>query len=273
MEVPVLYAVGIDRGHHLRSLHHDRRRAGDALMRMIKGEVLPTTAWGNVAMLPHVMRQGSDDEPNRSLQARCRQMEAQGALCASLFVGFPHADIHNAGLSVVVTTDGDLTLAERLRDELLEAAWAQRAAFVYQLEPLAHSVARAKAMTAGPGFLLDHYDNAASGGPMDTTRVLAEIIRQELDDVAAFGIFDPLAVQQCIAAGIGATLTLRIGGKQHMPLCPEPSEALEVTGRVKTIVDGKYRAKGPMAAGTQQDMGHAVVLATGRVEIVPLTAK
>ena len=69
-------------------------------------------------------------------------------------------------------------------------------------------------------------------------------------------------------AGIGATPTLAIGGRLKMPMCPEPSEPLVVTGRVKTIFDGKYRAKGPMAAGTQQDMGHAVVLDTGRVEIV-----
>ena len=244
------------------------RRAGDALIRMIKGQAKPTTAWGNLPMLPHVMRQGTADEPNRSLQARCKAMEAEGALCASLFVGFPHADISNAGLSVVITTDNDMALAERWRDELLNAAWAQREAFVYKIEPLEQSVARAKAMTDGPVFLLDHYDNAASGGPMDTTRVLAEIMRQQLDNVAAFGIFDPAAVQQCIDAGIGATIRLSIGGKQKMPMCPEPSEPLQVTGRVKTIFDGKYRAKGPMAAGTQQDMGHAVVLDTGRVEIV-----
>ncbi len=254
-------------------MHATGLRAGNALVRMIKGDAKPATAWGRLPMLPHVMRQGSDDEPNRSLQARCREMEAQGAaLCASLFVGFPHADITNAGLSVVVTTDGDLALAERLRDELLDRAWAARADFVYRLEPLEESVARANAMTRstadGPVFLLDHYDNAASGGPMDTTRVLAEIIRQELDDVAAFGIFDPPAVQQCIEAGIGATLTLPIGGRQAMPMCPEPSEPIVVTGRVKTISDGKFRAKGPMAAGTRQDMGHAVVLDTGRVEIV-----
>ena len=244
------------------------RRAGDALIRMIRGQAKPTTAWGHLPMLPHVMRQGTADEPNKSLQARCQAMEAEGALCASLFVGFPHADIRNAGLSVVITTDNDQALAERYRDELLNVAWAQREAFVYRLEPLEQSVARAKAMTEGPVFLLDHYDNAASGGPMDTTRVLAEIIRQGLENVAAFGIYDPQAVQQCIASGIGSTLTLPIGGKLKMPMCPEPSEPLVVTGKVKTIFDGKYRAKGPMAAGTQQDMGHAVVLDTGRVEIV-----
>ena len=248
------------------------RRAGEALLRFIKGEVKPTTAWGRVPMLPHVMRQGTADEPNRSLQARCKAIEAEGALCASLFVGFPHADIHNAGLSVVVTTDNDLARAEAYRDELLHAAWAQRAAFVYQLEPLAQAVARAKALSdgpdAGPVFLLDHYDNAASGGTMDTTAVLAEILRQELDDVAAFGIFDPQAVRQCIAAGIGATISLAIGGKLAMPICPVASEPLRVTGRVRTLFDGRYRAKGPMSAGTQQDMGHAAVLDTGRVQIV-----
>jgi microcystin degradation protein MlrC len=249
-------------------MHATGLRAGNALMRMLEGQVRPTTAWDNVPMLPHVMRQGTADEPNRSLQARCKAMEGEGALCASLFVGFPHADIRNAGLSVVITTDNDLALAERLRDELLAAAWAQREAFVYKLEPLEHSVARARAISEGPIFLLDHYDNAASGGPMDTTRVLAEILRQRLDNAAAFGIFDPQAVREAIAAGIGATVTLSIGGKQKMPMYPEPSEPIEVTGRVKTIFDGKYRAKGPMAAGTQQDMGHAVVLDTGRVEIV-----
>jgi len=247
------------------------RRAGDALMRMLKGEVNPTTAWGNVPMLPHVMRQGTADEPNRSLQARAKQMEQQGALCASLFVGFPHADIPNAGLSVVVTTDNDMAKAEKLRDELLQQAWGAREQFVYRIEKLEDSVARAKAMTDskadGPIILLDHYDNAASGGTMDTTVVLAEILRQGLDNVAAFGIFDPQAVNEAIAAGIGAEVSLSIGGKLKMPMLPVESRPLQVSGRVKTIFEGKYRAKGPMSRGVRQDMGHAVVLDTGRVEI------
>jgi len=66
-------------------MYETGRRAGDALIRMIKRQVHPTTAWGNLPMLPHVMRQGTADEPNRSLQARTKAMEAEGALCASLF--------------------------------------------------------------------------------------------------------------------------------------------------------------------------------------------
>jgi microcystin degradation protein MlrC len=248
------------------------RRAGDILIRAIHGEIRPVMAWGNVPMLPHVMRQGTDDHPNRELQERCAVMASEGALAASLFTGFPHADIANAGLSAVVVTDGDKDLAERLRDELLDRAWVEREAFVYQIEPLQRALARARAMPAplpgeGPIVLLDHYDNCASGGTMDTTVVLGEILKAGLDNAAAFAVYDPEAVQEAIAAGIGATVTLSVGGKLAMPQIPGDSPPLEITGTVKTIASGRFRNKGPMGRGVLTDMGLSVVIDTGKVEI------
>src|ERR1700704_5382278 len=201
------------------------KRAGEILLKAMRGKISPVMAWGNVPMLPHVMRQGSDDHPNQELQARCAAMSAEGALAASLFTGFPHADISNAGLSAVVVTDGDRALAEQLRDELLEQAWQDREAFVYRIEPLEQSLARAKALPApaageGPIVLLDHYDNCASGGTMDTTIVLGAILREGLDNVAAFAIYDPDAVQQAIAAGIGSPGTPSPRGEEKMPGLP-----------------------------------------------------
>ncbi|MGE3783367.1 MAG: M81 family metallopeptidase [Alphaproteobacteria bacterium] len=248
------------------------RRAGEILLRAMRGEIRPVMAWGNVPMLPHVMKQGSDDHPNKELQARCAAMSREGALAASLFTGFPHADITNAGLSAVVVTDGDRVLAGKLRDELLDRAWADREDFVYKLEPLEQSLARAKSLEPpkpgeGPVVLLDHYDNCASGGTMDTTAVLAAILRAGLDGVAAFAIYDPEAVQKAIAAGIGAEVALAIGGKMAMPAIPGESRPLAVTGTVKTISNGRFRNKGPMGRGVQMDMGASVVLDTGRAEI------
>jgi microcystin degradation protein MlrC len=255
------------------------RLAGEILIRAIRGQVRPAMAWGNVPMLPHVMRQGTDDEPNKTLQERCRAMASGGALAASLFTGFPHADIKNAGLSAVVVTDGDQGQALRLCGRLLDEAWEARETFVYRVEPLADSVARAKALAAtaaagpaapgeGPIVLLDHYDNCASGGTMDTTLVLAEILRQGLEDVAAFAIYDPEAVQQAIAAGIGSRVTLRVGGKTAMPAIARESPPLTVTGVVKTVSNGRFRNRGPMQRGLEMDMGPSVVLDTGPVEIV-----
>lgn len=247
-------------------------RAGRALFRMMKGEVKPVMAWGNRPMLPHVMRQGTDDFPNKALQARAREMEESGeALAATLFVGFPHADIRNAGLSAVVVTDGDREKAERLRDELLDSAWDAREAFVYKIEKLEDSLRRAREIAEGPVVLLDHYDNCASGGTMDTMTVLGAIIEAGLDDVAAFAICDPEAVRRMIEAGIGATLTLPLGGKTDMPAIGRKGEPLAVTGRVKLISDGRFRNRGPMSTGVLMDMGPSVVFDTGRVEIAVIS--
>ncbi|MGE0417504.1 MAG: M81 family metallopeptidase [Acetobacteraceae bacterium] len=250
-------------------------RAARALLRVMRKDVVPTAAWGRAPMLPHVMAQGTHRFPNKDLQAMCASWEASGrALAASLFVGFPHADVEMAGLSAVVVTDNNPADAQAMVDELLSVAWNARRDFMFDIEPLETSVSRAKAM-AKPGelpvVLLDHYDNCASGGTMDTTDTLREIIRQDLDDVVFFGIYDPEAVQQAIAAGVGATVTLTIGAKLPMPQLPVASAPLTVTGTVQTISSGSFRLKGGLTPGLQIYMGTTVVLDTGKVQIVLLS--
>ena len=258
-------------------MHETGRRAGRALLALLAGKARPTMAWGRRDMLPHVMRQGSDDSPNRELQARCRAMEAEGALCASVFVGFPNADIEFAGLSAVVVTDGDAALAAKWRDELLDLAWQSRAKFVYTVEPLAESMARARAIAdaappgSGPVVLLDHSDNCASGGTMDTMTVLGAILDAGLDDVVAFAVFDPAAVQEMIAAGVGADVTLSLGGKLDMPAIGLAGVPRTVSGWVRLLCDGRYRNRGPMARGEMNDMGPTAVLDTGKVQIVVIS--
>src|SRR5688500_18199949 len=51
-------------------MHETGLRAGRALLALLAGRARPTMAWGRRPTLPHVMRQGSDDAPNRELQAR-----------------------------------------------------------------------------------------------------------------------------------------------------------------------------------------------------------
>jgi len=238
-------------------------------------EVRPPIAfksWGQVPMLPHVMRQSSLDSPNREIQARCQAIEAEGALAASVFVGFPHADIPIAGMSAVVIDPSDQARADRWRDELLAMCWEARQAFVYAIEPIDQSMARAQQLALNiakgkPIVLLDHYDNCASGGTMDTTAVLQAMIRADLQQAAAFAIYDPQAVEMLMAVGIGGTATLELGGKLEMPAIKQYGEPLWVTGRVKTLSDGQYRFRGPMARGERANMGPSAVLQVGGIEI------
>ena len=165
----------------------------------------------------------------------------------------------------------DLARAAACRDELLAKAWAGREAFVYQIEPLAQSLARARRMTDGPVVLLDHYDNAASGGTMDCMTVLRAILDMGLEDVAAFAIHDPQAVRSMIAAGVGNEVTLPLGGRIDMPAIGLRGEPLQVSGRVKLIFDGTFRNRGPAYQGVMMHMGPTVVLDTGAVEIVVIS--
>jgi microcystin degradation protein MlrC len=248
-------------------------RAARPIFAMLKGKARPTMAWGNRPMLPHVMRQGTDDFPNREIQALCKRMEAEGALSATFFTGFPHADIELAGSSAVVVTDGDQAKADALCKEILDLAWQNRAAFVYEIEPLEQSLARAQTMTEGPIVLLDHYDNAASGGSMDSMTVLKGILEAGLEDVAAFAVCDPEAVQAMARAGVGSTVTLELGGRTDMPSIGRKGEPLTVTGRVRLLSDGRFRNLGPMNRGVLNDMGPTAVLDTGKVEIVVVSTQ
>ena len=250
-------------------------RAANLLFDMLEGKCKPVTHWANAPMLPHVMRQGTDDFPNSQLQQRTVELEATSCLTASVFTGFPHADIHNAGLSAVVTTDGDQPHAIACVNELLDFAWRQREKFVYQAQSLPDSLELARQAEAengdGPVILLDHYDNTASGGTMDTTEVLKAVIEARLDDVAVFGFYDPEVVEQMITAGVGATVTVSLGGKLPMPALTIQSSPLTLTGEVKLISNGKFKARVAMSRGLTINMGRAAVLTVDGVDIAVIS--
>src|SRR6185437_5847997 len=134
------------------------------------------------------------------------------------------------GMSAICIADRDAAAARGAAERLMDAAWQRRDDFVYRHEPLEQAVARAKALIEGPVLLLDHADNVGSGGTEDVMTVLREVIRQDLEDVAVAAVWDPEAVRRMAAAGVGATVTLKLGGKTDMPSIERRGEPLEITG-------------------------------------------
>jgi microcystin degradation protein MlrC len=119
----------------------------------------------------------------------------------------------------------------------------------------------------GPVIVLDHYDNTASGGTMDTTEVLSAVLDAGLERVAVFGFYDPEVVEQMAAAGVGAMVTVALGGKLPMPALVEQSKPITLTGEVKLISNGKFQAQVAMARGLTMNMGKSAVLSVGSVDI------
>jgi len=245
------------------------RRCGEILLDSLEGRIEPVMAYGRLPLLAQTLRMGTADHPMGPLQAMTLEQEQQpGILAASVFGGFPMADIPVAGLSAIVVADGDRAAAEASRDRLLSWAWEQREEFIYRHEPIGQAIARAKGINDAPIILLDHADNVGSGGTSDSMVVIRELIRQGVEDVAVATVWDPAAVEAMRQAGAGATLTLDLGGKSPMPSIGVVGEPLRLTGRVRSLSDGEWIVRGPMYTGSRVRTGPTAVFETNGLLIV-----
>ena len=245
------------------------QRAGRTLMRALDGLIQPVMVWGSRPMMTSTLVHAPSRQPMKDIMDQAIAAEASGAVVnASVFGGFPHADIPHTSLSAVIVCDRRANQGRVLLDRLLGMAWDRREAFLYTGAPLAAQIAHARALGDGPIVLVDHGDNTASGGTQDVMSVIEETMRQGLDDVVAGPICDPAAVKRIVEAGTAAGVTLNLGGRIDMPQINLLGKPLTVTGKVTRISDGEFVVTGPMATGTRVSMGRTAVLDTGSTQIV-----
>ena len=93
-----------------------------------------------------------------------------------------------------------------------------RERFVYDSQAIQGAIGEARAKNESPIVLLDHADNCGSGGTQDVMAVIAAVLDAGLDDVIVAAVWDPEAVKEMQAAGVGATVTLPLGGKTNRKL-------------------------------------------------------
>jgi microcystin degradation protein MlrC len=241
------------------------REAATRLAEVASGRIRPTVAYRQPPMLPPIAGQLTTRGPMRRLYDLADAMEARPrVLSVSIFAGFPLADIQDAGLSIYVATDGDPALAEALADELAAAAWALRREFLHRALPIPDAVARALALDGRPVVLADIADNTGGGAGGDTTEILRELLRVGARSATVACLWDPAAVRACLEAGVGAHLTVAVGGKVD----PGHGAPLTVSGRVRTLSDGRFVHKGPMFRGLEGRLGPTAVLDVNDVKVV-----
>jgi microcystin degradation protein MlrC len=244
-------------------------RAARTLVRALDGQVRPVMVWGTRPMMTSTLVHTPSRQPMKDVMDLAIAAEGKGTILnASVFGGFPHADIPHLSCSAVLVCDGRTDEGEALRDRLLDLAWERRADFLYRGAPLAGQIAHARTLGEGPIVLVDHGDNTASGGTQDVMSVIEEVGRQGLHDVVAGPICDPAAVARIVEAGTVASVTLPLGGRIDMPQINLPGKPLTLTAKVTRITDGEFVVTGPMATGMRVRMGRTAVLDTGAMQIV-----
>jgi microcystin degradation protein MlrC len=246
--------------------HTDMPETGERAIRLlaatIRDEVTPVMAHTRLPLIaPNQAMVTTWDSPLKIAIDRARELERlPEILAASVFGGFPFADVPFGGISTVVVTDGDPALARESADELAGCCWQQREAFTIDPVPVAAAIAEAMAAPDGSVFVLaDIADSGASGTAGDGTAILQGLLDAGARSASFAQIMDPEAVAACVAAGVGTTVTLTIGGK-HDRLHGSP---VTVTGVVRLIHAGEFALAGPMGAGTTASRGTTVVLEIG----------
>ena len=239
--------------------------ATERLLDVIGKRLRPTAAVRKPPILPPLGSQGTARGPMRRLYDGATEMEKDPKVISiSIFAGFPHADIPDAGFGIYVVTDDDQALADRLADQLAATAWTHRHEFVHTALPVREAVAKALAAEGKPIVLADMADNTGGGAAGDGTEILRELLRVGARSAVVACLWDPQAVAECVKAGVGASVTLSVGGKVD----DRHGAPVRVTGVVRTLSDGRFVHKGPMARGLPGRLGTTAVLDVNDVKII-----
>jgi microcystin degradation protein MlrC len=187
----------------------------DLALRTLRAEIRPVMATFDCRMIDVFP---TSREPMRGFVDRMKALEGKdGILSVSLIHGFMAADVPEMGAQVLVVADGDRAKAGRLAEALGREIFALRGRVAMPMLSTDAGLARAAevaAKTPGkPVVLADVWDNPGGGVAGDGTLILRRMIERKLDNFALATIWDPIAVAFCRAAGEGARLQLRFGGK------------------------------------------------------------
>lgn len=170
-------------------------------------------------------------DPMRSFVDKLMQIERDDADVLSLSVvhGFMAGDVAEMGTRMLVVTNGKAEKGEALARELGLELFSRRGTYRMPEIDERQAVAQALAAPAGPVVIADMWDNPGGGTAGDATVVLEELIARNATDTAIGTIWDPMAVQICMAAGEGAEIPLRFGAKSG------PGTGRPIDGIVKVV--------------------------------------
>lgn len=247
---------------------HDRGVEAVALLReIIAGRLRPVTVMRRLPMLPYIVTTQEGFIP-AEVNAVCAELaQRPGVIDCSWFHGFPYADIAAPCPAVVCTTAGDLVLAERCADEVAQWIWTRRENFRPSFPSPAEGVAQALAAAHGPVVVNEYADNPGGGTPGDGTHLLRAVLdAQPAPGTCCFAsINDAAVVEQARQAGVGATISVSLGGKQGR----FQGEPLRVNAYVKAITDGRFiNRAGSMFEGVRFDLGAMCRLVIQGVDVI-----
>lgn len=174
-----------------------------------------------------------------------------GVVNLTILGGYGYADTPDSCMSVIVTTNGDLDLADKILKEMARAVWGKKED-ILNIRPIYlvdEGVKKAINSDESPVVLVDLGDDPGSSSSADSPAVLKSLIENKASN-CALTIRDPEVVEAGIKAGVGSEIEMLAGGKIDQRFY----QPIKVKGVVKTIDDGNYTIYGPTHGGWGRDV-------------------
>jgi len=231
------------------------RIAGDVLM----GDVTPVMSTFDCKMIDVFP---TSRQPMRGFVDKIKSIERSDPeiLSISVIHGFMAGDVPEMGTQIIVITNDNQEKGERLANKLGMELFSLRGKTLFPQLSVQEAVAEALKLDTGPAVIADVWDNPGGGTAGDATLILQEILDQGVSNVAFGTIWDPVAVQICLAAGEGAELALRIGAKS----APGTGNPVDCRVLIKKVVHDAQMRFGDSFV----PIGDAVAIEFNGIEVV-----
>ena len=233
----------------------------------VEGKVNPTMGLYDCRMIGMYL---TPFEPMRSFVDSMMAAEGKdGILSLSLAHCFPWGDVPTESAYMLAVTDNNPEQAKQLAEEWGQKFFALRHPLKMPSLPLNEALDKALALNDYPVVIADQADNAGGGAPSDSTFALRALLDRGVQNAAVAMMWDPIVVHMAMAAGVGATMQVRLGGKMG-PMSGDPLDlTVTVTGIVEELIQEWPQTEGVVRI----PCGNAVALHCNGIDIVVNTKR
>ena len=251
--------------------HVDMRQRGvesaKLLVNLLNGITKPVQALVQVPLAISIEQQLTANEPCISLYAYANQLSAEpGILALSIQHGFPYADVHEMGTSIIVVADGDYEKALSVAKKLEAYILVHKSSFVGKKNDIPSALNLIND-SAKPVCLLDMGDNVGGGGPANNSCIL-EAFEESKKYKYFVCMYDPQAVIDASSHQQGEQFELTVIGTGKDGL-----KTLKLNVKLLKISDGTFQESNPRHGGQINfRMGKTVVVSTKEGGVIMLTS-
>ncbi len=241
-------------------------RGARILLDVLEGKIRPAMAMAKVPVIVSGFNGSTEGTgPFADTMRMAKSFEGRpGVASTNVFLVQPHLDVPGMGGGGLVITHDEMETAVELATQIAETYWQRR----FDLEPkvwdLREAIAQGLRQEGAPLLLLEISDCVGGGAAGDSVAALRVLLEAGVNEPSLALVVDPAAAAACHQSAVGSQVTLTLGHRVD----PQWGKPVTLTARIEKLTDGKFLYSGGIWGGLEGDMGPAVKLRIGSLELL-----